>query len=429
MEGRPHDDAAWGHYLRWYLPRTRVHVLSTPQELPRRAPDVTDSYPTQRDQGASLAHDVVRQIQAEAMACSRASLTMAPQQHMAAYDKIAELCRRVTRSLSCRDDDVAFPLQPPMFRAPAPTPPPARPAPAQTTPMTYPPPGTQYGTHAGPSTRPPPYYQDAFAAGTSSRPPPYYQDPFAAGSSRARPIDWGYGAGTTPEDSYGAAQAAPSPQGVAEQMAQSLFASPTQEELGYSQLHDAPPRATRRSEDREAVHDSPPPRRLHILHKQQMAAPAGRGRGRGRRGNPPHHFVWEGSFGPEEYEPPLEQFPLEGIHTFVGARRLRPYDDRREEWPKCAHGEHCVVQVFDSWIDGGRRFYRCPNGYDYYDMGNCRFAKWVDPPNHQHIEEYISYLKDRIHELEGKVKSLEEDEDKKTPLVHQPNDWKKPAGL
>ncbi|WVZ78978.1 hypothetical protein U9M48_026613 [Paspalum notatum var. saurae] len=113
--------------------------------------------------------------------------------------------------------------------------------------MTYPPPGTQYGTHAGPSTRPPPYYQDAFAAGTSSRPPPYYQDPFAAGSSRARPIDWGYGAGTTPEDSYGAAQAAPSPQGVVEQMAQSLFASPTQEELGYSQLHDAPPRATRRS--------------------------------------------------------------------------------------------------------------------------------------------------------------------------------------
>ncbi|WVZ87479.1 hypothetical protein U9M48_034112 [Paspalum notatum var. saurae] len=51
MEGRPHDDAAWGHYLRWYLPRTRVRVLSTPQELPRRAPDVTDSYPTRRDRG------------------------------------------------------------------------------------------------------------------------------------------------------------------------------------------------------------------------------------------------------------------------------------------------------------------------------------------------------------------------------------------
>ncbi|WVZ74513.1 hypothetical protein U9M48_022685, partial [Paspalum notatum var. saurae] len=149
----------------------------------------------------------------------------------------------------------------------------------------------------------------------------------------------------------------------------------------------------------------------------RFTTPAGRGRGRGRRGNPPHHFVWEGSFGPEEYEPPLEQFPLEGIHTFVGARRLRPYDDRRDEWPKCAHGEHCVVQVFDSWIDGGRRFYRCPNGYDYYDMGSCRFTKWVDPPNHQHIDEYISYLKDRIHDLECKVKSLEEDDEKKTRLV------------
>ncbi|WVZ55281.1 LOW QUALITY PROTEIN: hypothetical protein U9M48_005962 [Paspalum notatum var. saurae] len=55
MEGRPHDDAAWGHYLRWYLPRTRVRVLSTPRELPRRAPDVTDGYPTRRDRGASLA--------------------------------------------------------------------------------------------------------------------------------------------------------------------------------------------------------------------------------------------------------------------------------------------------------------------------------------------------------------------------------------
>ncbi|WVZ83382.1 hypothetical protein U9M48_030540 [Paspalum notatum var. saurae] len=50
LEGRPHDDAAWGHFLRWYLPRTRVRVLSTPQELPRRTPSVTDSYPTQRDQ-------------------------------------------------------------------------------------------------------------------------------------------------------------------------------------------------------------------------------------------------------------------------------------------------------------------------------------------------------------------------------------------
>ncbi|WVZ55789.1 hypothetical protein U9M48_006405 [Paspalum notatum var. saurae] len=41
-----------------------------------------------------------------------------------------------------------------------------------------------------------------------------------------------------------------------EQMAQSLFASPTREELGYSRLHDAPPRATRRSRDREAMYET-----------------------------------------------------------------------------------------------------------------------------------------------------------------------------
>jgi len=55
LEGRPHDDASWGHYLHWYLQRTRVHVLPTPQELPRRTPSLTDTYPTERDQGASLA--------------------------------------------------------------------------------------------------------------------------------------------------------------------------------------------------------------------------------------------------------------------------------------------------------------------------------------------------------------------------------------
>ncbi|WVZ54694.1 hypothetical protein U9M48_005456 [Paspalum notatum var. saurae] len=63
LEGRPHDDTVWGHYLRWYQPRTRVRVLSTPHELPRRTPSVTDSYPTQRDQGASLADMTLAQPQ------------------------------------------------------------------------------------------------------------------------------------------------------------------------------------------------------------------------------------------------------------------------------------------------------------------------------------------------------------------------------
>ncbi|KAJ1271540.1 hypothetical protein BS78_06G134900 [Paspalum vaginatum] len=251
MEGRPHDDAAWGHYLRWYLPRTRLRVLSTPQELPRRTPSVTDSYPTQRDQGAYIAHDALRQIYADVTTYSRNALTMAPQDHKAAYDKIAELCRRVTRSLSCRGDDVGHPPPQPMFVPPNPTPP--RPPPvrppvplfAQTPPMTYPPPGTQYGTHVG----------------SSSRHPTYHHDVFAAGTSRTRDVEWGYEAGTTPDDSYGAGHAPDSPPGAAEQMAQSLFASPPRhDEIGYSQLQEAPPHETQQSQDPPAP-DAVPGRR------------------------------------------------------------------------------------------------------------------------------------------------------------------------
>ena len=99
----------------------------------------------------------------------------------------------------------------------------------------------------------------------------------------------------------------------------------------------------------------------------RMAAPGRRGRGRGRRGagrgNPPHHFVWEGFHGPDMYEPPFDEFPLQGMDSFIGRQCLRPYDDRHEEWPRCAHGEYCAVQVFEEYLDGGRRFYRCPYGY------------------------------------------------------------------
>ena len=104
-----------------------------------------------------------------------------------------------------------------------------------------------------------------------------------------------------------------------------------------------------------------------------MAEPGERGRGRGRargrgrggrggrRRSP--DFLWGGTQGPDWYDHPLEEFPLEGIDTFLGGRKLRPYDDRPEVWPTCRCGEYCVVQVFDEFLDGGRRFYRCPFGY------------------------------------------------------------------
>ncbi|WVZ69581.1 hypothetical protein U9M48_018349 [Paspalum notatum var. saurae] len=485
IEGRPHDDAVWGHYLRWYLPRTRLRVTSTPQELPRRTPGVTDSYPTQRDQGALLAHDVVRQIHAEAVSYSRSSLTMAPQQHKAAYDKIAELCRRVTRSLSCRDDDVGLPPQQPVFHAPAPTPPPPRSIPlyGQTTPMTYPPSGTQYGTHAGSSSRPPLYYQDTFGAGTSSRPPPYYQDAL------------GYEAGTTPDDSYGAGHAPPSPAGAAEEMAQSLFASPTHDELGYSQLQDAPPRATQQSQELPAQ-DTAPPRRTrvppdpfshgsrHTWAAQRAAAqwidtrsaPAWPRRIPQEAETKGRYMVRMDEAREAERQARLErerqlrqqQICLDGKDKQLNRRRddlvareieLKRREDelkRRQDLLRAAeqrgatnHGgssskgdrkgknirftqqhQPSVQNTNGSttwerswpWEEGkptyplrlGRRLWA---SRDYYDMGNCRFAKWVDPPNHQHIDDYISYLKDRIHDLECEVKSLEEDAKKKTPLV------------
>lgn len=102
-----------------------------------------------------------------------------------------------------------------------------------------------------------------------------------------------------------------------------------------------------------------------------MAEPGGRGRGRGRArarggragGRREHHLIWGGPQGPDMFPHPLEDFPLEGKDDFVGDRKLRPYDDRTEVWPQCRCGEYCVVQVFDEFIDGGRRFYRCPFGY------------------------------------------------------------------
>ena len=42
---------------------------------------------------------------------------------------------------------------------------------------------------------------------------------------------------------------------------------------------------------------------------------------------------------------------------------LRGYDNRKEDWPKCMHGEDCLVQMFTEGIDGGRRFFKCPQAW------------------------------------------------------------------
>jgi hypothetical protein len=73
---------------------------------------------------------------------------------------------------------------------------------------------------------------------------------------------------------------------------------------------------------------------------------------------------WLGCYGPDWYPDPQEYFPLQGKKDFHPPSRLRPYDNRKEEWPKCCHGDNCVVQVYsDGGLHEGRRFLRCPRGW------------------------------------------------------------------
>lgn len=109
--------------------------------------------------------------------------------------------------------------------------------------------------------------------------------------------------------------------------------------------------------------ETPPPLNEAL---QTMAAPAGRGQGRGRgRGQgwaPFPTITWPGSFGPTEYDPPLDQVPLEEHQSFLPPQLLRPYDNRNDAWPQCHHKKPCVMQMYDEWGDCDRRFFICPIG-------------------------------------------------------------------
>jgi hypothetical protein len=85
------------------------------------------------------------------------------------------------------------------------------------------------------------------------------------------------------------------------------------------------------------------------------------GKGKGvRKGNP---IVWEGSLGPDVFGETLEQFPEESKYDFNNDNPLRGYDNRKEDWPKCMHGEDCLVQMYTEGLDGGRRFFKCPRAW------------------------------------------------------------------
>ena len=65
----------------------------------------------------------------------------------------------------------------------------------------------------------------------------------------------------------------------------------------------------------------------------------GFGSGRGKGGTKGTPIVWEGSLSPNFFEEPVYQFPLESKSDFTKECSLRGYDNRKEDWPKCMHGE------------------------------------------------------------------------------------------
>jgi len=87
----------------------------------------------------------------------------------------------------------------------------------------------------------------------------------------------------------------------------------------------------------------------------------GFGRGKGARKGPP--IVWPGSIGLEFFSEAMYEFPVESRSDFTKDSPLRGYDNRIEDWPKCIHGEDCLVQMCAEGMDGGRRFFKCPRAW------------------------------------------------------------------
>ena len=87
----------------------------------------------------------------------------------------------------------------------------------------------------------------------------------------------------------------------------------------------------------------------------------GIGTGKGGRKGPP--IVWEGFIGPEFFLEAVYEFPGESKSDFTKNSPLRGYDNCREDWPKCMHGEDCLVQMCAEGVDGGRRFFKYPRAW------------------------------------------------------------------
>ena len=80
--------------------------------------------------------------------------------------------------------------------------------------------------------------------------------------------------------------------------------------------------------------------------------------GKGRRKGPP--IVWEASLGPIFFQKVVYEFPVESKSDFTNEYPLRRYDNSKEDWSKCMHGEDCLVRMCTKRMDGACHFFKCP---------------------------------------------------------------------
>ena len=132
----------------------------------------------------------------------------------------------------------------------------------------------------------------------------------------------------------------------------------------------------------------------------------------------------------------MYEFLVESKSDLTKEAPLRVYDNCKEDWTKCIHGEDCLVQMCAEGTDGGCRLFKCPQAWVILskncflnmfvmfcitytrflfqasnDPENCGFVRWVDPhPIYSHAD-YIYYLQNRIFDLEMEVSSGNKDEE------------------
>jgi hypothetical protein len=52
---------------------------------------------------------------------------------------------------------------------------------------------------------------------------------------------------------------------------------------------------------------------------------------------------YDGPLGPNYFEDAAYEFSVQSKRDFNKEVRLRSYDNKREDWPKCMYGEDCLV--------------------------------------------------------------------------------------